>query len=131
MPKESRMLADHPVDLILDVPDLDIARAFYVDRIGLRVVREDDRGAVDLQTGGGRIALRHNPDRGEEELTRASWRVDDLTAELAELRSRGVTFKDYDLPGLGTINNVADLGFAWATWFTDPAHNVIGVLQYK
>ncbi len=46
-------------------------------------------------------------------------------------RSRGVTFKDYDIPGLSTTNNVADLGFARAAWFTDPAHNVIGVLQCK
>ena len=59
----------------------------------------------------------------------ASWRVDDLAAEVAWLRARGVQVEE--LPELGTVDGVADLGFALAAWFTDPDHNWIGLLQLK
>lgn len=126
------MLRDHPVDVVLEVPDLAEARDFYVRRLGLDVVREDDRGALELKTGNdSRIALNETSNRSAEEQTRASWRVSDLEAELAELRARGVEFKEYDLPTLKTKDGVADLGFAWAAWFVDPGRNVVGILQYK
>jgi hypothetical protein len=44
-------------------------------------------------------------------LTQAGWRVDDLAKELAELRSRGVEIQEYDMPGLKTVDGVAD----WAS----------------
>ena len=62
-------------------------------------------------------------------MTKASWRVDDLAGEVAELRARGVQLQD--LPELGTVDGMADLGFALAAWFIDPHHNWIGLLQLK
>ena len=55
--------------------------------------------------------------------------MDDLAGEVAWLRARGVQIQD--LPELGTVDGVADLGFALAAWFTDPHHNWIGLLQLK
>jgi hypothetical protein len=63
--------------------------------------------------------------------TQASWYVADLRAEVAELRSRGVQFEDYDLPGLQTYDGIADIGFAWAAWITDPGKNALAILQTK
>jgi hypothetical protein len=64
-----------------------------------------------------------------EAVTKASWRVDDLAGEVAELRKRGVQIQD--LPELGTVDGIADLGFALGAWFIDPDHNWIGLLQLK
>jgi hypothetical protein len=64
-----------------------------------------------------------------EAVTKASWRVADLAGEVAELRKRGVQIQD--LPELGTVDGIADLGFALAAWFIDPHHNWIGLLQLK
>ena len=50
---------------------------------------------------------------------------------LAELRARGVKIEDYDTPALKTEDGIADLGFALAAWFIDPAGNAIGITQYK
>ena len=63
--------------------------------------------------------------------TQATWIVDDLQAEVAELRDRGVEIQDYDLPGLKTESGIADIGFAHAAWIVDPHGNALGILQLK
>ena len=55
----------------------------------------------------------------------------DLHAELDELRSRGVTIEQYDLPGMKTIDGIADVGFALYAWIVDPGGNVLGISQAK
>ena len=57
--------------------------------------------------------------------------MDDLAAELAELRSRGVEIQDYDTPGLKTVDGVADLGFALMAWIIDPHKNALAIMQLK
>jgi hypothetical protein len=57
--------------------------------------------------------------------------VPDVRAEVADLRSRGVTVEDYDMPGLKTEDGIADLGFAWAALIVDPGKNALGILQIQ
>jgi hypothetical protein len=66
-----------------------------------------------------------------DEQTQASWQVTEIRAEVAELRARGVTVEDYDMPGLKTEDGIADIGFAWAAWIIDPGKNALGILQLK
>ena len=66
-----------------------------------------------------------------EAQTKASWRVGDVAAAVADLRSRGVRVIDYDEPSLKTVDGVADVGFALTAWFTDPSGNTIGLMQFK
>ena len=54
---------------------------------------------------------------------------DDLEAELRDLRARGVEIQEYDLPGLKTVDGIADIGFARAAWIVDPHGNALGILQ--
>ena len=56
-------------------------------------------------------------------------RVPDVRAAVAELRSRGIVFEDYDFPGLKTVDGIADVGGASAAWFKDTEGNIIGVVQ--
>jgi catechol 2,3-dioxygenase-like lactoylglutathione lyase family enzyme len=122
------MLGDYPVDVVLLATDLRASRSFYADRLGLEIDRED-AGAVRFNCGGGsQISLSAST---ADTQTQASWRVGDLGAELARLRSRGVEILEYDTPGLKTENGVADVGFARAAWFTDPGGNVLSIIQYK
>jgi hypothetical protein len=57
--------------------------------------------------------------------------VADVKAETAELRSQGVKIEDYDMPGLKTVDGIADIGFAWIAWFIDPGKNCVGMIQPK
>ena len=51
-----------------------------------------------------------------DQQTQAAWQVNDIRAEVAELRARSVKVEDYDTPGLKTEDGIADIGFAWAAW---------------
>jgi catechol-2,3-dioxygenase len=123
------MLGSYPVDVMLLATDLGVARRFYGDTLGLEVLVEDEQFLTFACGGDSRLVVTKSTTGTREEATKASWRVDDLTGEVAELRARGVQIQD--LPELGTIDGVADIGFALAAWFIDPHHNWIGLLQLK
>jgi hypothetical protein len=56
-------------------------------------------------------------------------RVPDIRAAVAELRSRGVVFEEYNFPGVKTVDGIADVGDGSAAWFKDTEDNTIGLLQ--
>jgi catechol 2,3-dioxygenase-like lactoylglutathione lyase family enzyme len=125
------MLGDHPLDVVLLAKDLKAARDFYADKIGLEITLDVEE-AVEFKTGGeGRLAVTASTVGTKDEQTQASFRVPDVAAEVAELRSRGVKIEDYDTPELKTEDGIADLGFALAAWFIDPGGNAIGIMQWK
>jgi catechol-2,3-dioxygenase len=123
------MLGSYPIDVMLLATDLGVARSFYGDTLGLQVLLADEQFLTFGCGGDSRLVVTKSTTGTAEEATKASWRVDDLAAEVAELRARGVQLQD--LPELGTVDGVADLGFALAAWFVDPHHNWIGLLQLK
>jgi catechol-2,3-dioxygenase len=125
------MLANHPIDPMILATDLAVAMKFYGDRIGLEVLNESDDFLTFKCGGDSRLVVTLSSTGTSEPQTKASWRVSDLAAELAELRSRGVEVEQYDEPGLKTVDGIADLGFALSAWISDPDGNSIGLLQFK
>jgi catechol-2,3-dioxygenase len=125
------MLADHPIDPMILATDLGVAREFYGGRIGLEILIESDDFLTFGCGGESRLVVTRSSTGTGEPQTKASWRVGDVAAEVAELRSRGVDVEDYDEPWLKTVDGVADVGFALAAWFIDPNGNSIGLLQFK
>ena len=66
---------------------------------------------------------------GTSKASQAFWSVDDVEAEVAELKTRGVTFEEYDMP-CGTMkNSIATGGGAKTAWFKDTEGNILGVSQ--
>jgi catechol-2,3-dioxygenase len=125
------MLASHPIDPMILATDLGVARQFYGDTIGLEVLIESDDFLTFKCGGDSRLVVTRSTTGTSEPQTKASWRVSDLAAEVAELRARGVKLEDYDEPGLKTVHGIADVGFALAAWLVDPHGNSIGLLQFK
>jgi catechol-2,3-dioxygenase len=125
------MLADHPIDPMILATDLGVAKEFYGGRIGLEVLLESDDFLSFSCGGDSRLVVTRSSTGSSEAQTKASWRVRDLAAEVADLRSRGVELDEYDEPGLTTVDGIADVGFALAAWFVDPHGNSIGLLQFK
>jgi catechol-2,3-dioxygenase len=123
------MLGDHPVDVMLLATDLDVARQFYGGTLGLEVLLEDEQFLTFRCGGDSRLVVTKSSTGIADQATKASWRVGDIGGEVAQLRARGV--KIDDLPELGTIDGIADIGFALAAWFTDPHHNSLSLLQLK
>lgn len=125
------MLGDHPIHPVLLATDLAAARDFYRDQLGLEILSESE-AAITFRCGGGtQLSVTKSTTGTADTQTQASWYVTDVRAEVAELRSRRVKVEDYDLPGLQTHDGIADIGFAWAAWITDPGKNALGILQVK
>jgi catechol-2,3-dioxygenase len=125
------MLAEHPIDVMLTAPDLGAVRQFYGDQVGLDVLIESDDFVTFRCGGASRLVVTRTSEPSAEQTTKASWRVADVAAEVAELRARGVDVADYDEPGLKTVDGVADVGFALSAWLVDPGGNTMGLLQFK
>jgi catechol 2,3-dioxygenase-like lactoylglutathione lyase family enzyme len=125
------MLSQHPIDVMLLATDLAAAKDFYAGRIGLDVVIETEDFLTFGCGGDSRLVVTKSETGTTEQQTKASWRVKDVAAEVAELRSRGVEIIQYDEPGLKTADGVADVGFTLTAWFVDPSGNTISLLQFK
>jgi catechol-2,3-dioxygenase len=125
------MLSEHAIDAMLTAPDLGVVKQFYHDMIGLDVLIETDDFVTFRCGGGSRLIVTRTTTPTTEETTKASWRVADVAAEVADLRTRGVDLVDYDEPWLRTVDGIADVGFALSAWFVDPGGNTIGLLQFK
>jgi catechol-2,3-dioxygenase len=122
------MLGDYSMHVVLLSLDLAETRVFYHDKLGLEILDESD-DAITFRSGSTQLAVTKSTTGTSDEQTQAGWHVDDLEAELRELRARGVEIQEYDLPGLKTVDGIADIGFARAAWIVDPHGNALGILQ--
>jgi catechol 2,3-dioxygenase-like lactoylglutathione lyase family enzyme len=93
------LLSGAPVYPSIPATDLERAKRFYRDTLGLAFSMEMDEG-LRFDCGGTSLHVYPTRVAGQAGHTLAAWSVNDLDAEMADLRARGITFEDYDLPGL-------------------------------
>jgi catechol 2,3-dioxygenase-like lactoylglutathione lyase family enzyme len=120
--------ADWSLGTTIPAKDLDGTRRFYEDVLGAQVVMEDP-GGITYQSGDSYFSLYPTEFAGTAEHTLGAFVVRDVEAAVAELRGKGVTFEDYDMPGLKTVDGIAELGGARGAWFKDPEGNILSVVQ--
>jgi catechol 2,3-dioxygenase-like lactoylglutathione lyase family enzyme len=122
------MLTDSAAFSGFAVPDLEAARRFYADTLGLRV-EVDEGGMLILHLGGGTDVLVYpKPDHSPATYTVLNFPVDDVEAVVDELTARGVRFERY--PGFEQDEKGIARGQGPdIAWFTDPAGNVLSVLS--
>ena len=130
------LLAGSPVATRLPAQDLERARRWYADKLGLEPV-EERPGGLRYECGGVSFALFQSAGAPSGAHTQMGWEVADIDAVVAELRARGVVFEEYDLPGLETVDGIADIDDNYpskgigerAVWFYDSEGNLLGVGQ--
>jgi catechol 2,3-dioxygenase-like lactoylglutathione lyase family enzyme len=128
--EEGAMLQDSDIYATIPVTDLDRARAWYAARLGLRPEREFPGGALRYLVGEHSAFLLFLTEAaGTSEHQVAAWVVDDLDAEVAALRGRGVTFEEYDRPELKTVAGIARTPAGKGAWFKDSEGNVLTMIQ--
>ena len=126
------VLNDSVVFPILLSLDLDATRAFYRDTLGLELAREDPDDRLVFRAGNGsQIAVTKSTVGTKDTQTQCAWRVPDIHAAVAELRTRGVRIEEYRDPDPVTVDGIADMGHSWAAWFIDPSRNVLAVVEPK
>ena len=127
------MLGNFPITPSLPVTDLNRARRFYEDKLGLKPEwSHADMPFPDVmyRCGGGTmlyIYQRSTPTKADH--TTCAWKVDDIEKEMRELRAKGIMFEEYDMPGLKTTNGIATWGKDKSAWFKDPDGNILSLAQ--
>ena len=114
---------------VLPAADLDRARAFYRDKLGLEVTLEKPGMLAYSGPSGYIFQLYETATVGTAQNTQMGWSTSDLDADMADLRRRGVEFEEYDFPGLTTENGVALVGTERSAWFKDTEGNTICISQ--
>jgi catechol 2,3-dioxygenase-like lactoylglutathione lyase family enzyme len=120
----------------LPAQDLNRARAFYADKLGLEP-SEERPGGLLYRCGAGEFGLFTSAGASPGTYTQLGWPVDDIDATVAELRRRGVVFEEYNLPGLTTVDGIAEIEGNYpskgsserAAWFHDSEGNLLGIGQ--
>jgi len=127
------MLANVPVCATLPTSDLNRARRFYVETLGLAEGPISVSGGVFIAAGGGTFLRIYERPVGftPAQYTVLGFLVEDLEEEMSELRRRGVTFEEYDLPHLKTENGVYtdQQRGAKGAWVKDPDGNILALTQ--
>jgi extradiol dioxygenase family protein len=121
------MLQKSPMYAYIPVKDVARARQFYEEKVGLKPKQEIEGGVVYEFAEHTAAFMYPTPNAGTSRASQAFWQVDDLEREVAELRKRGVTFEEYDMPGVKTRNGIAEASMAKTAWFKDPDGNILSI----
>ena len=130
------MLQNARVATRLPTKDLERARRFYSEKLGLEPV-EERPGGLRYRPAGGEFVLYASSGESSGTFTQMGFDVDDVDAVIAELKRRGVVFEEVDLPGLRTVGGIADIEGNYPSkgtgerggWFRDSEGNLLGVGQ--
>ena len=131
------MLENAKIAARLPAQDLERARAFYSEKLGLEP-SEERPGGLLYRAGGCEFALFESAGTSPGEFTQMGWEVDDIEATVTELKTRGVAFEEVDLPGLKTVDGIAEVSGNYpskggrgerAAWFRDSEGNMLGIGQ--
>ncbi|MFC9333836.1 MULTISPECIES: VOC family protein [Arthrobacter] len=123
------MLKDTPVAAVLPAKDIARAKEFYRDKLGLEPQAPGDDDVMYQCGNGTRFLLYRTDNAGTAKNTQMGWVTDNVERDVQELRSRGVVFEDYDLPGLKTENGIASSDAGKAAWFLDSEGNILSLFE--
>jgi len=125
------MLNDSRVEANIPASDLQRARTFYADKLGLSPLRELPGDVLVYRTAGGTTFQVYRTDyAGQAGHTIAQWHVADIESEVHDLKAKGVDFEVYDMPGVTWDGEIASLeGMGRAAWFKDSEGNIMCVDQ--
>jgi catechol 2,3-dioxygenase-like lactoylglutathione lyase family enzyme len=123
------MLTSARAQAALPAQDIDRAKAFYRDKLGLKPF-EEDAGNAHFRVGDGtefNVFRTMGAPSGTH--TQMAFLVEDIVSEVKDLKSRGVTFEEYDFPGLKTKDGIAEADDAKVAWFKDSEGNLLNIVQ--
>jgi catechol 2,3-dioxygenase-like lactoylglutathione lyase family enzyme len=120
------MLAELKVAATIPASDLERAKKFYAEKLGLEPAVETLTG-IYYRCKDSWFFLYPTPFAGTAQHTLLGWETDDLEGDVERLRSRGVVFEEYNLPDLKTIDGIAEMEGEKAAWFKDSEGNILSI----
>jgi catechol 2,3-dioxygenase-like lactoylglutathione lyase family enzyme len=117
--KEIKMLGDKNAVANLAVRNLDSAKKFYADTIGLKPIGGEGEELVVFRSGDSTINVYRSDYAGTNKATAVTWTIDDVEGAVQALKAKGVKFEHYDLPGMTRRGDVHIGGEMKVAWFKD------------
>ena len=119
------MLSNRMAVATLAVRDLPAAKRFYENTLGLKQIGSEGEEVAVYATGGSRLAVYRSQFAGTNQATACTWNLGaDIDKVVGELKSKGVTFEHYDMPGMKREGDIHVAGGTRAAWFKDPDGNI-------
>ena len=123
------MLSKAPAAATMPAVDLKRAKDFYTKKLGLKMVKEDPGPGALFEAGKGTMIYLYQRGPSKADHTEVSFEVENVEAEVKELRAKGVKFEEYNMPdmGLKTVNGIAAMDGHKMAWFKDTEGNILGI----
>ena len=122
------MLKDADVIATIAVSNLERARKFYGETLGLTALENNERQVLTYKSGRASMIVYESQYAGTNRATAATWAVDDVDAEVAALKAKGAVFEHYQNLGLELRGDVHVLGNFKVAWLKDPDGNILQIV---
>ena len=123
------MLGKADATPMLAVKDLDRARKFYEDTLGLEAKEEMGGEVLTVKSGSTPITVYRSQFAGTNKATALTFDVDDLESEVRDLKDKGVAFEHYDMEGLTPEGDIYRGENMKTAWFKDPDGNILSLFE--
>jgi predicted enzyme related to lactoylglutathione lyase len=123
------MLGENDAVATIAVKDINTAKKFYEGTLGLKAKPSKETGVLEYKSGKSTILVYKSDYAGSNKATSVTWVVDDLDEIVRTLKSKGVAFEHYDMPGVTRKGDVHVTGKTKAAWFKDPDGNILAVVS--
>ena len=122
------MLGAKDATATVAVKDLGVAKKFYEGSVGLKPLPTEQPEVVNYKSGNSTLLVYRSQFAGTNKATAVTWSVDNTEEEVRALRSKGVVFEHYDMPGATLKGDVHVMGSMKAAWFKDPDGNILAIV---
>ena len=123
------MLAKAEAMPMIGVKDIDRARKFYEDKLGLETKEAMGGEVLEVTIGDRVINVYRSEHAGTSKTTALTFAVDDIEAEVRDLKDKGIFFEEYDMPGLEKRGDLYVAEGMKTTWFKDPDGNILSLFE--
>jgi catechol 2,3-dioxygenase-like lactoylglutathione lyase family enzyme len=113
----------------LAVKNMDTARHFYEDVLGLKQVDAEGDEMIVFKSGNSTVNVYRSQYAGTNRATAVTWEVDDVEATARALKAKGITFEHYDMPDLTQKEDVYIASDMKVAWFKDPDGNILNIVS--
>ena len=123
------MLGKADATPMIAVKNLNRAKSFYADTLGLTKVDQMGDEVVSMKSGSTSIDVYRSDYAGTNKATALTFNVDDIDAEVRELKGKGVMFEHYDMDGLTRDGDIYSAEGMRTAWFKDPDGNILSLIE--
>ena len=125
------MLGKTEATPMIAVKDIDRARKFYEEKLGLTAEKEMGGEVLTVKSGATPITVYRSEFAGTNKATALTFEVDDIDAEVRELKDKGIFFEHYDVEGLTPKGEIYEGEGMKTAWFKDPDGNILSLFEGK